>query len=95
MKDKKFSRRDLLKGGATLMGAIAAVPLLRIPAAEAMALASQGAMQYQDKPNGNKECDKCINFIPGKSLTANGSCKVVTGVISPHGYCLAFAPKVA
>jgi hypothetical protein len=26
-------------------------------------------------------------------LKATGSCKMVAGAISPHGYCLAFTPK--
>lgn len=95
MKDPKCSRRALLKGSAALLGAIAATPLLRVPTAEAAGKASKASLQYQDKPNGDKECSKCLNFIPGKSPTANGSCKVVAGVISPHGYCLAFAPKTA
>jgi hypothetical protein len=34
-----------------------------------------------------------MQFIPGATPKANGTCKVVEGVISPHGYCIAFTPK--
>ena len=40
-----------------------------------------------------KDCDDCIQFVPGPTSEAAGSCKVVAGSISPHGYCLAFTPK--
>jgi hypothetical protein len=50
----------------------------------------QSAVQYQDKPNGDKRCAKCASFIPGPS-DGNGTCKIVSGAISPNGYCIAFS----
>ena len=52
---------------------------------------SKGEVQYRDRPNSGKDCDDCIQFVPGANPGATGSCKVVEGAISPHGYCLAFA----
>jgi hypothetical protein len=49
------------------------------------------AVQYQDKPNGDKRCAKCASFIPGKSATDDGTCKIVSGAVSPNGYCIAFS----
>ncbi len=90
--NKKVSRRSLLKGAALLAG-VAAVPALLASKEALAAKASKASMQYRDKPNGSKECAGCMQFIPGKSKAANGTCKVVAGPISPHGYCIAWAPK--
>jgi hypothetical protein len=54
---------------------------------------SQSAVQYQTKPNGDKQCSKCTFFIPGATADANGTCKLIDGVISPTGYCVAFNAK--
>jgi High potential iron-sulfur protein len=54
------------------------------------AKASQASMHYQTTPNGNSQCSGCKFFIPGQSADADGSCQIVDGVISPHGYCMAY-----
>jgi hypothetical protein len=59
-------------------------------AAKADDKVAQSAVQYQDKPNGDKRCAKCQSFVPGAS-GGDGSCKIVTGTISPNGYCIAFS----
>jgi hypothetical protein len=38
-------------------------------------------------------CSSCVSFLPGATADADGSCKIVAGVISPHGYCGAYSPK--
>lgn len=68
-------------------------PLLVATGAAWAAKLSKAEVQYRDRPNGGKDCDDCIQFIAGPSAKATGSCKVVAGSISPHGYCLAFTPK--
>jgi len=60
--------------------------------AKADNLASQSSVSYQPTPNDGQQCSGCKNFIPGPDATANGSCKIVTGSISPTGYCVAFEP---
>jgi len=50
-------------------------------------------MQYQEKPNGNKQCSNCLQFVPGKKPKDNGSCKIVDGSISPNAYCIAWVAK--
>jgi hypothetical protein len=50
-------------------------------------------LKYQDKPNGKQACSGCKLFIAGKTPTAAGTCQVVAGAISPHGWCTAYAAK--
>ncbi len=88
---KKFSRREMIK----LAALATALPLVgaSLGAAQAQTKATKAAMQYRDKPNGKQECANCMQFIPGKTAKANGTCKIVAGSISPHGWCIAYSPK--
>lgn len=91
--DKKLSRRDALKWLA-VAATVATVPGL-ITSQESQARQAKvpkSALQYQDHPNGNQACDKCIHFLPGSTLDSRGACQVVAGSISPHGWCYAFTP---
>lgn len=89
-----LSRRQALKiGGA----AIAAIPLIVL---SSKAMAAQNAsmrttMKYQDKPEGDKSCAGCVQFVPGKSATDLGGCKIFPGdtEVSAKGYCVAWAKK--
>jgi hypothetical protein len=54
---------------------------------------SKAQVQYREQPHDGKDCDDCVQFVAGEGPKVAGSCKVVAGVISPHGYCLAFTPK--
>ncbi len=82
------TRRTLLKSAALLAAAFPWLAAAGI--AMAQAKASKASMKYQDKPNGGKDCESCLQFVPGPSRTANGTCKVVEGAISPRGWCTAF-----
>ena len=75
------SRRAMLK--ATFV----AIPLGLCGKASAQAKIAQNLVQYQDKPKGDAQCSKCLQF------QAPDACKVVDGKISPNGWCAAFAPK--
>ena len=85
------SRRSFLEKGATLLGGIASLP---VPASFRKALATgklaKADVKYQDMPSTGKDCDDCLHFISGATPDAKGTCKVVDGVISAHGYCAAF-----
>ncbi|HEU5481169.1 MAG TPA: high-potential iron-sulfur protein [Candidatus Tumulicola sp.] len=87
---KRFTRGEFVQS-AVALPALAA--LLASTAAPAQAKGSQAQFKYQSKPNGSKKCSNCTFFIPGKSATANGTCKIVDGTISPNGYCIAYSPK--
>ena len=91
---ENLTRRQMLKlGGA----ALAAIPVLTLTreASAATNAAMRSSMKYQDKPNGEKKCSGCMQFIPGKTADALGGCKQFAAAteISPNGYCLAWTAK--
>jgi len=55
--------------------------------AEAQQKIAANLVQYQQKPKGTQECDRCLHFVPPDG------CKVVAGKINPKGWCALFAPK--
>ncbi len=81
----RLCRRRLLQsaigavGGAAIAGAAAG------NASAAMKI-SRAAVAYQDHPQGDKRCGKCLQFVPPDS------CKLVDGPISPLGFCRIFTP---
>ena len=85
--DPKLSRRSVLKQAVLLAGAGLTASVLPSRTAYAQQKASKAAMKYQDKPEGDKKCSNCLQFV------APDSCKVVEGTVSPNGYCLAFVKK--
>jgi hypothetical protein len=91
--DKKFSRRTFIKGAAFAAGAAAVPGLMLSGGARAASKLPKSAVQYQDSPKNGKHCSICLQFIPGQSKGASGTCKVVQGKIDPNGYCVAFVPK--
>jgi anaerobic selenocysteine-containing dehydrogenase len=89
-----MNRREWLKSSVSIAAAAVAAPLLFSPLAEASTsgLSSKSSVSYQDHPSGNDMCSNCTHFVPGASPDAMGTCKVVAGKISPHGYCYAYTP---
>lgn len=86
---KRMGRRDVLKRAALVAAGLAAIPVV----ARAAGTVPKAAMKYQDHPKGDQDCSSCMQFIPGKSPTAMGECKVVAGPISPKGWCVAYVKK--
>ena len=84
-----LSRRNLLKFGGV---AVAIVPLAAFAAKND---ALRKAMKYQDKPEGDKKCSTCLQFVPGKTAKDLGGCKIFPGdtEVSPEGYCTAWVKK--
>lgn len=89
---KNATRRNFLKT-ATLLAAVAAIPVSIVSKEAFAAKMAKASMQYQDQPKGTLKCSTCAQFIPGKSAKATGSCNVIEGSISPNGWCMAYAPK--
>jgi hypothetical protein len=81
------SRRDILKAAPAGLALLALAGSLTPRVAAAQQKVAQAMVQYQDKPKDGHQCSGCSNFI------APGSCKVVTGAISPHGWCSIWTPK--
>jgi len=88
------SRRIWLRmaAGSALVAPLA---FLGQPAAAATNAASRSALKYQDGPKGDAKCATCLHFVPGKSPTDRGGCKIIPGdtEISPDGWCVGFAKK--
>ena len=76
----RLSRRSLWGSavGATSVLAATLNPALAQPKI------SKVAANYQDHPDGDKRCDRCVQFQPPDA------CKVVDGPISPQGSCRIF-----
>ena len=94
MKESKIARRQFLKiGGAVLATIPITIVSGRTDAATNAALRT--ALKYQGKPEGDKNCANCMQFVPGASATAMGGCKVMPGdtEISPQGYCSVWTKK--
>lgn len=94
MKDLETTRRSFLKIGGT---ALAAIPVIMLTGS-ANATTNAGlrtALKYQAKPEGDKSCSTCMQFVPGKTPNELGGCKIIPGdtEISPQGYCTAWTKK--
>ncbi len=86
---KRCSRRALLvRAGALLLAPVA----LRVAAQGDV---KKEVMKYQDHPNDGRKCEDCIEFIPGREANGPGTCKIVEGEISRHGWCIEFIAKGA
>jgi hypothetical protein len=94
MSQDQTPRRKFLKiGGA----ALAMIPIM---VAGNRAYATQdtqnrATFKYQNKPEGDKSCSGCMQFVPGKTAKDLGGCKIMPKdtEISPTGYCIAWAKK--
>jgi hypothetical protein len=87
------SRRSFIGGAALLAGAAATPGLIVCQTALAQQKVAPASVKYQDKPNGNQQCSNCLQFVPGGTPTAMGTCKVVEGPVSPSGYCIIWVAK--
>lgn len=83
----RLSRRQFL--GGTVM---AAAGVAMVSRANAQAL-EKAAVNYQDGPNGDQQCDNCVFWVPGDTPDAVGGCSMVQGEISPVAWCAIWAPQ--
>jgi hypothetical protein len=92
MKDSSnsMSRRKALSGLIVLP---ALGMLFASTATIAEAKGSKAQFKYQSHPNGTHKCVGCRFFHAGKTGSADGTCTIVEGAISPNGWCTAFAAK--
>jgi len=90
MKESGISRRSFV-AGVVMLPALAG--LLLAETTPAQAKGTQAQFKYQNSPKNGQKCSGCRFFVPGKSSTANGSCQIVAGTISPNGWCTAYAAK--
>lgn len=83
------SRRNVLKLGSTVL---ALIPMAAIAAKNE---GIRKSMLYQDSPKEGNQCSTCVQFLPGKSATDLGGCKVYPNdtEISPKAWCIAWAKQ--
>lgn len=81
------NKRSALRGIARTGLGVLAVSLIGTHAKAQDVKVAQNLVQYQNMPKDGQECDMCVNWV------APNACKIVEGVISPKGYCVAYAPK--
>jgi hypothetical protein len=85
-------RRKALRQGFRIAGI--AVAVLAIGANEsAAAKATKNEVMYQDHRHDGKGCRECKSFIPAGGNADGATCALVEGVISPDGWCTAYAPR--
>jgi hypothetical protein len=76
---------------AVTLPALAGLLLAETTAADAKGTKAQ--FKYQSTPSGGHQCSGCKFFTKGSSATANGTCQLIDGSISPKGWCTAWAAK--
>ena len=81
-----LSRRALLRRATVTLGTVAVISARAEPVAATIKI-SQSAVAYQDHPQGDKRCGKCLQFQPPST------CRMVEGAISPQGFCRIFTPQ--
>jgi hypothetical protein len=85
----KFSRRGLIRGAAMITGGgmVVAVGLGQGAASAQDAKVAQSVAKYQSTPKAKAQCSNCGSFI------APSGCKLVSGSISPSGWCSLYNAK--
>lgn len=87
---RKITRGEALKT-LTLPALAAVMAGTMVTSAEAKA--SKATVKYQNGPKGSAKCSGCKFFIARKNKMAIGTCQIVDGPISPHGWCTAYTKK--
>lgn len=77
-----LSRRGFL--GRTAFGSLSTA-LALMPAPVSATQLAQAQVGYQDQPHDGKRCELCIHFLKP------AGCKLVTGPVSPQGWCRLFS----
>ncbi len=86
--DNIKSRRAALKQGLAVLTATGMLGIAAKAGAQS-AKAAPASVAYQTKPNGSSQCSNCVQFV------APNACKIVSGTISPSGWCELWSPKSA
>jgi hypothetical protein len=83
--------RRAFVANAIVLPALAGLILAETTTAQAKG--SKAQFKYQTSPKNGQKCSQCRFFIAGKTPTANGTCQIVDGSITPSGWCTAFSKK--
>jgi hypothetical protein len=86
MTDRPTTRRIALKTGLGLLAAGSAAGIATRARAQS-AKATPASVGYQTKPSNGQQCSTCTQFV------TPAGCLLVSGVISPSGWCELYSPK--
>jgi hypothetical protein len=86
MDDKPATRRAALKTALGLLAVTGAAGIATGARAQS-AKADPASVGYQTKPSNGQQCSTCTSFI------APSGCALVSGTISPSGWCELYSPK--
>jgi hypothetical protein len=86
MNKKPATRRTALKTCLGLLAAGGAAGIASRARAQS-AKATPASVGYQTKPSDGQQCSGCTQFV------APNACLLVSGVISPSGWCQLYSPK--
>ncbi len=84
--DRGRSRREFFSDLALLAGGVTVLTTVMTPKPAAAKLPQQ-AISYQPTPKGAARCDNCVQW------QGPDACKVVSGTISPSGWCTLYMRK--
>ncbi len=82
------TRRAVLRAGLAVVGGVAAVA----GSARAQEKIAPAMVQYQPGPKKGDD-GKLLKCVDCANWEAPNACKIVSGVIAPEGWCIAFGPK--
>lgn len=85
---KPTSRRSALKTGLAIVAGTGLAGVAARAYAQT-AKADPTTVAYQTKPSNGQQCSGCVQFMPPNA------CKIVSGNISPSGWCELYSPKSA
>jgi hypothetical protein len=86
---QSLAHRSLIFNGGLTLGAagILTTAVTTTPARAERQKLAPSDIGYQPRPNGAQRCDHCVNW------QAPSACKLVSGTISPSGWCGLFIHK--
>jgi hypothetical protein len=83
---KPATRRAAIKTGLGLLGVAGGVSVAATARAQS-AKADPSTVGYQTKPSNGQQCSGCVQWAPPSA------CNIVSGTISPSGWCQLYSPK--
>jgi hypothetical protein len=83
---KFTTRRGAIKTGLGLLASTGAVAVA-VSARAQSAKAAPSTVGYITKPSNGQQCSTCSQFV------APAACNLVSGTISPSGWCELYSPK--
>jgi len=89
LEDKSTTRRRALKTGLAIIAGTGAAAVATSRAKAQSAKADPSTVGYQTKPSSGQQCSGCVQWDPPNA------CKIVSGTISPSGWCELYSPKSA